>query len=540
LGIERIGVEDNFFAAGGDSILSIQVVSQARARGLQLTVRELFKYPTIGALARLIDRAQAHESLEMQQASVGEMPLMPIHRRLFENGAPRPQHYHQSQLLTVPEGFSLEFLRGFVAALYCRHDALRLRYRREGGLWRGHFAPMDEDLISRTVMAEKLRGASAASRETERLKSARALKAGFDLQQGPLFKAVYYEAGCVEDSSLLLVLHHLVIDGVSWRVLLHDLNQAFEQWRRGKSIDLAPKTTSYQQWAAILVAHADSAAVREEKDFWVRQLSQAMVPLPLDHEPQAEVTQEEVERTVIALEPEETQALLTRCVEVYRAQIQELLLAGLLLAFHDWTGARRLRVNVEGHGREEGAFARTDLSETVGWFTSLYPVCLTLPDGHGDEATLLVETIKKVKEDLRRVPHHGLNYGLLRFMAQDEELALLEREHAAPVSFNYLGQFDQQLRAAARFATAPGDTGRDVDAEHPREHLLDFNGAVSGGSLRFALDYHPRHFDRRTAEQLGSRYANALRRIIQHSEAPRGAAYTPSDFPLAFGTFERV
>jgi non-ribosomal peptide synthase protein (TIGR01720 family) len=240
------------------------------------------------------------------------------------------------------------------------------------------------------------------------------------------------------------------------------------------------------------------------------------------------------------LDPEETEALLTSGVQACRAQVQELLLAGLLLAFHDLTGQDRLRVDVEGHGRESEILGAVDLGETVGWFTTIYPVYLELPDTDGDDEELLVETIKCAKEQLRAVPRRGLDYGLLRWEAGDRQIEALEQSPETAVLFNYLGQIDPPVGEAARFTPLRGDTGPDVDAAHPRGHLLEFNGAVSGGCLQFVLDFDPGQLAFRAVERLADRYVQALRRIIRHSQAPRATAFTPSDFPLAFRMLERT
>jgi non-ribosomal peptide synthase protein (TIGR01720 family) len=507
LRVERVGVHGNFFELGGDSILSIQVVSRARQRGLKLTPRQLFERPTIARLAEVVERVGAQSPEAAQEAVEGEAPLTPIQRRFFEEEFPARHHFNQALLLAPREALEAGVLARAAQALEAHHDALRLRFRREGEVWKqshagvGRRTPLTVFDLSGLAEAERERAIEAASEQVQR---------SLDLARGPLLRMGWFHLGAGEAGRLLAVVHHLAVDGVSWRILLEDLESAYGQLSRGEAIRLPAKTTSWKAWAERLAEQARSEALAGEAAYWVGQAVREVARLPVD-DAAGENTVARSRSVAVRLSEEETGALLREVPQAYRTQVDDVLLTALVAALGRWTGERRVRIDLEGHGREEEGVGGVELSRTVGWFTSVYPVVLELPESGGAGAAL-----KEVKEQLRGVPGKGIGYGLLRYLGGGEVEAELAGAAQAEVGFNYLGQFDQAVSGDAFFAFAGESAGASVDAGSPRSHLLEVSGAVQGGRLELRIGYAEGVHRRETMERLAQGYGEELRELVGH------------------------
>ena len=525
LGVERVGVEDGFFELGGDSILSIQVVSRARQRGLKLTPRQLFERPTIARLAEVVERAGSGAAAQAQEAVTGEAPLTPIQRRFFEQAGPVKHHFNQALLLVPREPLNAGLLARAAGALEAHHDALRLRFHPEaGGAWRqshvgvGKRAPLTTFDLSGVPEEARQAAIEAAADRVQR---------SLDLSRGPLLRMAYFDFGASQAGRLLVVIHHLAVDGVSWRILLEDLETAYTQLSRSEAVRLPAKTTSWKAWAERLAQHARSEALAREAAFWVEQTQKESAALPVD-DPTAANTASRSRTVAVSLSEEETEALLREVPVVYRTQIDEVLLTALAGALARWTGQRRVRIDLEGHGREEEAVGGADLSRTVGWFTTVYPVVLDLPETGEAGAAL-----RAVKEQLRSVPGRGIGYGLLRYPGGSGAAPELAGAARAEVAFNYLGQFDRAVSGESFFAFAEESVGASADESSPRAHLLEVSGSVRGGRLELQVGYAEGVHRGETVERLAEGFGRELRELIAHCRGAEAGGYTPSDFPLA-------
>ena len=525
LKLERVGVAENFFEVGGDSILAIQVVSRARRRGLKLVPRQLFEHPTIARLAEVAERVDAGAEEAPQGPVTGEAPLMPFQQRFLEGTHPNRSHFNQGLLLRPREALEAGRLARAAAALETHHDALRLRFRQaEDGTWRQVHAEVGTRAPLVVVDLSGLRGAA----QGEALEAAtEQVQRSLDIGSGPLLRMGYFALGAGDPGRLLVVIHHLAVDGVSWRVLLEDLESAYTQLARREEVRLPAKTTSWRAWAERLAEHARSDALAGEAAYWAARAALEVRPLPVD-DAGAQNTVSAARGVGVRLSEAETQALLRKVPQAYRTQIDEVLLCALAGALARWTGERRVRIDLEGHGREEETVGGVDLSRTVGWFTSLYPVVLELPESGGVGAAL-----KATKEQLRSVPGKGIGYGLLRYVARSEAGAELARAPEAEVVFNYLGQLDQAVSAETFFGFAPESAGAAMDPRSPRPHRLEVTGAVRAGRLELQIGYAEGVHRRETVERLAEGYAGELRAILAHCASEEAGGYTPSDFPLA-------
>jgi non-ribosomal peptide synthase protein (TIGR01720 family) len=526
LGLERVGIHDNFFELGGDSILSIQIIARANQAGLRLTPKQIFQCQTIAELSAAAETAPA---IEAEQGLVtGPAPLTPIQRWFFEQRLPNREHWNQALMFETRQALNPSLLEQAVQRLLEHHDALRLRFTPEEAGWRqfiaGSAAAAAFSLIELSGLPEAAAIAALESKAAE-------LQASLNLSEGPLLRVVYFDLGNQEAGRLLIIIHHLAVDGVSWRILLEDLQTAYQQLIRGEEIAFPPKTTSFKRWAEKLAGYAQSEAAKAEQDYWLNDARAKAAWLPVDFSGGAN-TEASARSVSTSLSVEETRALLQEAPEAYHTQINDLLLTALAQALAEWTGERTLLVDLEGHGRED-IFDDVDLSRTVGWFTTIYPVPLRL-----EKSTNSGEVLKSVKEQLRAIPQRGLGYGLLRYLSGDEEIAeALRRLPQAEVSFNYLGQLDQalppdslldSLLAPARESGGPvhSPSGR-------RKHLLDVRGSVARGQLNLSWTYSENIHRRATIERLAQSYVEALRALIAHCQSPEAGGYTPSDFPLA-------
>jgi len=502
LGVEQVGVDDNFFELGGDSIIAIQVVSRARQAGLQFNPRDLFQYQSVRSLATVAGQG-AQVKAEQGQVS-GAVLLTPIQQAFFEQTMAVRGHWNQSLLLTPRQPLDAAMLREAVLKLVRQHDALRLRFEQGAEGWQQYHAD----------------GVDAACFDVRNVRDRDALAAlcdevqrSLDLSRGPLLRAVLLN---LDDGSqrLLLVIHHLVVDGVSWRILLEDLQQAYRQQV------LPAKTSAWQTWAARLPALAD--AHEAELDFW--QAQTLADTLPVDNR-QGDLSNRCGRTLESRFDADLTRQLLQVAPAAYRTQVNDLLLTALARVIARWSGQHAALIELEGHGREE-VFDDIDLSRTVGWFTTLFPLRLTPCEGLGD-------SLKAIKEQLRAVPARGLGFGLLRHLGAPSVRERLASLAAPRITFNYLGQFDREFDEQALWAPAPESSGKAQHEQAPLGNWLTLEGQVYAGELALRWGFSEQMFQPSTIAALASAYEQELRALVEHCCSQSTVQATPSDFPLA-------
>ncbi|MET3457534.1 non-ribosomal peptide synthase/polyketide synthase [Pseudomonas kilonensis] len=516
LKLEQVGLTDNFFELGGDSIISIQVVSRSRQAGIHFTPRDLFQHQTVQGLASVAQ--QGGSGLVIDQGPViGEQPLLPIQQVFFEDAIAQRHHWNQAVLLRSHLTLQAPALLQALNALLAHHDALRSRFIETPDGWRAEVAPIavDPELL---WTADNL---NTAELEALCVKAQRSL----DLQNGPLLRAVL--ASMADGSQrLLLAVHHLAVDGVSWRILLEDLQRAYQQASAGAVIKLPAKTSAYKAWGEHLRAYASTESVQAELTFWQQQLQGAVVDLPWDN-PQgsrqsryAKVLHSRLDKTL-------TQQLLQQAPAAYRTQVNDLLLTALARVICRWTGHADTLIQLEGHGREE-LFSNVDLTRTVGWFTSLFPVRLTPADSVG-------AAIKQIKEQLRAIPNKGIGFGVLRYLGDDTSRARLKALPLPCITFNYLGQFDGSFdaREGALFSPAGESAGLEQSLDAPLDNWLGVEGQVYDGELDLRWTFSHEQFNEATVARLADDYARELEALIDHCCQADSMGTTPSDFPLA-------
>ncbi|MBU2713154.1 non-ribosomal peptide synthetase, partial [Zooshikella harenae] len=533
LGISQVGVNDNFFTLGGDSILAIQVASQAKQAGYQLATRQLFEHQTIAELALYVE---AVTSTISQQSVKGEQPLLPIQQRFLIGDQTDLHYFNQAQWLAIPQEVNESALRQLLVALYQRHDVMRLAFVQQEAQWQGHYLDDYQARIVESLWIEDCRHLAGAALADHIKALVDRAQASLSLEQeGTLCRWVWCQLPEGQPDQLLWVMHHLIVDGVSWRVLIQDWEQGLAQLSQQQRVSLSAKTSSYQQWGQRLHEYCASDLLVSERDYWLNIL-QAPVTSLLPCEQYVSESQQANQTVSIKLTKSLTKQLLGKANQCYHTQINDLLLTALLEAFATGQGVQAIRIDLEGHGREPdlaGQANDLDISQTVGWFTSLYPVLLTKPDLTDKKVVSWGNMLKAVKEQLRAVPNKGMGFGLLRYIAQDPETT---RSHViSEVVFNYLGQFtlgqfttevDESLEA-----TAFSYLGKEESVARSRQHPLEITGIAVNGELEFNFEFDPQVLPTANIECLANVYQACLTDLVDHCLNSEGG-HTPSDFNL--------
>ena len=508
LGVDRVGVNDNFFELGGDSILSMQIIAKANQAGLQIAPKQLFEKPTIAELALLVDQTPTNYVINAEQGLVtGEVPLTPIQYWFFEQDFADSHHWNQSLLFQARQTLNPIVLEQALQHLLEHHDALRLRFHYgESGWEQINTLPSETVPFTRIDLSSK----TPEEQTAEISVAATKLQKSLNLSDGPLIRVALFELGADRGSRLLIAIHHLVVDGVSWRILLSDLQQVYQQITQGEVVKLPAKTTSFKNWAEKLQEYARSPKLHQELEYWLTNHSDTqLTPLPVDFS-DGKNTIAEAETISVQLSTTDTQELLQKVPATYQTQINDVLLTALLQAFKQWTGKQVLTIDLEGHGREE-LFPDVNLSRTVGWFTTLFPVSLDTKGLSQPEDILLA-----VKETLRSIPERGIGYGVLKYMT-DPKIKL--DSQIAEVKFNYLGQSEQQHTKSSLFTPASESKGVSRSLQGNRSHLIDINGIVTNNQLKLNWTYSKAIHRRKTIENLANSFIEKLQGIISHCQS---------------------
>jgi amino acid adenylation domain-containing protein/non-ribosomal peptide synthase protein (TIGR01720 family) len=555
LGLDRVGVDDDFFALGGDSIQSIQVVSRARAQGVEVGTRDVFEHRTAAALAEVAaqrEHSDAHQALaELDGGGTGWMPLLPVARWIRDWG-PGFDRFLQAMVLELPAGMDREQLTATLGALLDRHDLLRCRLVPEdgGGLLVAPPGSPDPARLIRRVACDG-RWDQECWRETllgeldaaaERLDPATGTVAQFvwfDAEQGP--------------GRLLIALHHLVVDGVSWRILMPDLAAAWSRIRDGRPPELRPVATSMRRWAHALAEEAAHPGRVVELNLWQSIVAGPDPVLGARRLDPATDVISTVRETRVQLSVPVTEALLGAVPAAFHGGVNDGLLAGLALAVARFRFGRGVEepsalIRLEGHGREESAVPGADLTRTVGWFTSVFPVRLDLAGVDLADAfaggPAAGQAIKAVKEQVRAIPDKGIGYGLLRHLNPDTA-EVLRRHPTGQIGFNYLGRFSaadlpEELRGLGFTQVTDVEQLAELDAAQdprmPAPAELDINATVTdtpeGPRLAARFSAPEGVLDPVEVAELAQLWCTALEALARHAAEPGAGGLTPSDVPL--------
>jgi amino acid adenylation domain-containing protein/non-ribosomal peptide synthase protein (TIGR01720 family) len=502
---QPVGIQDDFFLLGGDSIKSIQVVSRLKQRGYSVSIQDVLLHPVVGELAGHLSPARRSIPQDMVR---GEIPLGPVQVLFFKNACLTKHHYNQSVLLRSRAPVSEVALRASLERLVLHHDALRMVCRRSGENW-----VLENRDARQSYGMEVVEGLA----QEGRLAYFDRIQSGFDLEEGPLFRVclVRDKAGDL----LLLAAHHLVMDGVSWRILLEDLILLYGQSVAGMPVALPLKTDSFRYWQQMLQGYSVSRTLAREDAYWRDVCSEKVDALPVDY-PEGSNLEQDIATVSFTLDQRWTGLLLRQCYKAYRTEINDILLTAIGIAVAGIYEIDCIAVRVEGHGREDIG-SDLDITRTVGWFTSVYPVVLRMHD-RNDRIRQLIE----VKENLHRVPNRGIGYGALHYLAGKDYP--LKQE----INFNYLGEFGaapQGGEGSDLWEFSSEAQGKTITGDWQRDILLDFTGIIMAGSFRLAISYSSRQYSPATMQRLISACRQELESLITGLSGTEKARLTPVD-----------
>jgi amino acid adenylation domain-containing protein/non-ribosomal peptide synthase protein (TIGR01720 family) len=552
LGLPTAGVDDNFFELGGDSIVSIQLVSRARSMGVVITPRDVFERKTVAGLAAVAaDVAQVAGGVS--DVGIGAVVLTPIVHALRARGGPI-EGFHQSVVLCVPGGLGLDQLIGAVGAVVDHHDVLRSRFRCSVGdatsqQWSWEIAPVGAVAAGGVVHRVDTAGLDGPELSDVMRHQAAAAGSRLDPWAGVMVQVVWFDAGPHHLGRLLVVIHHLVVDGVSWRILLPDLAAAGQAAMAGQRPELPVVGTSFRRWAQHQLDWARDSARLDEAKFWVTGLDGAdplLTDRPLDPVTDVVGTSRSV---TVTLPPEQTVPLLTRVPAVFHGGINDVLLTALAVAVARWRHCHgrgegsAVLIDVEGHGRED-IIAGLDLSSTVGWFTSVFPVRLD-PGVSAEQAraggpAVLGIALKQVKEQLRALPNKGVGYGALRYLNPQTGPALTGLPHPQ-IGFNYLGRFPAPVTnppGTGEWAVVAdmGVLGGGADEAMALAHGLELNAITvddpAGPQLHVTWSWAAGLWSDYDVEELAQAWSSMVDLLVACADVPGAGGHTPSDFPL--------
>ncbi|MDQ1354938.1 MAG: hypothetical protein QG657_5247 [Acidobacteriota bacterium] len=515
LGREKVGINQNFFAIGGDSIKSIQIISRMSRAGYKLEMRDLYQYPVISELAPHVKKL---ELIPDQSAITGTIPLIPIQELFFQQAHMAPHHYNQAVMLYSKEGFDKKAIEKVFSKIQEHHDALRMSYKLNNE--NGKMVQSAHDLSFPLSFQEyNLKNHENCFEELNT--QINKIQASIDLENGPLMKLGLFHLN--DGDRLLIAIHHLVIDGISWRILFEDIETLYNQYKRGEKLVLPSKTDSFKTWAEELSAYANSKTFLKEKTYWQNLESLEAPSIPKDFETDDNYIKDNGSLS-FTLSEEETEHLLTRVNKAFGTETYDILLATVGLGIKKTFGQDRVLMALEGHGREE-ILEDIDISRTVGWFTCLYPVLFNVAYTNDPG-----RQIKEIKETLRRIPNKGIGYGLLKYLTREENKKESEFKLNPRVRFNYLGQFDADIKGLSLFEIAKESPGSTISLNNQREYLLDVNGIIANNRLTMTLSYNKTHFKPETMTALIHNFQSEIRSLIAFCCSQEKIERTPSDF----------
>jgi amino acid adenylation domain-containing protein/non-ribosomal peptide synthase protein (TIGR01720 family) len=497
LGRKQISVNDDFFMLGGDSIKAIQIASRMLKAGYKLEVRQIFEHPVITALATVITPVGR---IADQQAVTGDVPVTPVQYEVFFRDTTNGHHFNQAVMLHAPKGFGAAATAAVFGKIQEHHDALRMVFRKEGNTWQQCNMGTDMPLALQVFDLHAVADPVAFMEE-----KANALQTSMDLENGPLMKVALFTSGAGD--RLLIIIHHLVVDGISWRILFEDIEKLYSQYQRKQELKLPVKTDAFKVWAEALAAHANSREFLPEIAYWLSVIQTPMQRLPKDFPDHGNMS---ADTTAVAftLTAEETELLLTKVNNFFGAEINDVLLASLARAMYTTFHHTQVWIGMEGHGRED-IFPDVNISRTVGWFSSFYPVVLTVQP----EADLTTH-IRQTRDALRKIPHKGIGYGILKHLTAPEKKAGADFSTMPQLSFNYLGQFDTDLQRSA-FHIAAESTGNTQSDDRARIFDLDVKSLISAGRMHVTITYNKQHFLGATIQLLADAYRQVLQEMLQ-------------------------
>jgi bacitracin synthase 3 len=511
LGVEKVGIKDSFFNLGGDSIKAIQVQARMNKFGYGMDIKEIFLNPTILEIAKKLKK---RVKVVSQTQVTGNIPLTPIQEEFFRQDTDL-HHFNQSVLLYSEKKLEEDFIRRIFETIQTHHDALRMIYE---GDEKNTIQKNQDCHYPLSLEVCDLTGVSYPQQEL--LEKCKAIQASTDPAKAPMMKLGLFH---MEDGDrLLIVIHHLVVDEISWQILFEDIEQLSQQYRTGAKDTLPFKTDSFKYWSEQLQEYSTSEKLLEEIPYWETRSRFQGEKIPRDYENRYYL--KDSKKVAFSLNKSDTETLLKKVNEAYNTEINDILLTALGLAVKQTFGSTSVSVTMEGHGRESIG-KDIDISRTIGWFTSSYPVLLDMKYAHD-----ISRQIKEIKEKLHRIPNKGLGYGILKYITPPEFKCDLDLDIQPQISFNYLGQFDSDIKKMSIFEIADESAGLTMNQDRLSAHDFSITGIIANDRLNITITYGGKQFKPETLECFKQNYEEELKQLIDYCGERKLKQLTPSDF----------
>ncbi|NOQ27954.1 MAG: amino acid adenylation domain-containing protein [Bacteroidales bacterium] len=513
LGVENIGITDNFFSLGGDSIKTIQIHSRMNKAGFWISIRDIFVNPTISELSQKVSLKKAEIN---QDAVRGNLRMTPIQHEFFIDDEDI-HHYNQSVMLYSKNHLDEEKIKAIFRKLQDHHDALRIICKNTNG----DYSLFNEGLENFQISLKSYDLENENDPSEKIMDYSNQIQRSIDLEIGPLMKLGLFHL--TDGDRLLIVIHHLVVDGISWRIIFEDIETLYGQATRGEKLTLQLKSNSFKDWSDKLTAYSKSNKFLEEKSFWGNIANQEVLTLNRNIDDER-YENAEIGSMQFNLDETITSQLLTKTNEAYGTGINDILLCGLGYCVKNILGNERVLISLEGHGRED-IFSDIDISRTIGWFTTVYPVLLDME--FSDNMSM---QIKSVKESIHQIPEKGIGYGILKYLTPATLKDDLQFNNKAQIEFNYLGQFDSDVDQMSHFSIANEFKGEEASTNRELNYDFSINGMISKGKLAITVSYRKKYYSEKLISALLESYKKSLISIINHCKNISDKLLTPSDF----------
>ncbi|GFZ30329.1 hypothetical protein CSC2_08550 [Clostridium zeae] len=512
LGVENVGINNNYYELGGDSIKSIQIVSRLNKHNMKLEVKDIMKYPVIKELS---SRVQFTVSKIDQGVVEGKVELTPIQKWFFENKFIKENHFNQANIFSKNGPIDEDVLNRAFIEIIKHHDGLRMMYKNNEEISQINRGLEDIENIF-TMEVHDLRTDKNYKKTTENISGH--IQEQMDIEKGNLIKLALFKTE--HQDFLLITIHHMVIDGISWRILMEDLETAYTTIEKGRKVELPLKTTSFKEWAEKLKTYADSKELLREKRYW-RQIEESKVEEIKKDLLRDNINYDAYKEVVVNFSKEETENLLRKTNFAYNTEINDILLCALGHAISNWSSNDKVLVGLEGHGRED-IMKEVSIDRTIGWFTSMYPVIINIGQEHD-----LSYSIRSVKESLRSIPNKGIGYGILKYLTSEENKKDIYFKQKPEITFNYLGELSQKDDKNL-FKYCDLKRGEDSSPLNTTDEMMSINGMSINGELIFI--FRSKRYKDEAVEELANFYKESILKIVEHCKDKKEKESTPWDY----------
>jgi len=527
LGVEKVGLKDDFFDLGGDSIKAIQIASWLNKYQLAVPVKEILEHSTIEELR---NRIEVKAKNKVEEVVSGEFQLSPIQEWFFEHDFVEMHHWNQYVCLSSKRKLNSEYIKKVFDKIIEHHDTLRIRFQKKNEKYIPAYGDLEDAHYDfKVIDFEGLGECSDAVRE-----AIEGIQKNMDIHKGPMTQVGLFKTD--SGDKLFIAVHHLLIDGISWRILIEDFVKGYEQVNNNEMLVLEGKTSSYKNWVEKIFDYSQGNILSNEVEYWKAVESTKTKRLPLNNVAKDNMAYDTTQ-VDLELSEADTEVLLKQVNKAYQTNLEDVLLTAVGLALEEWIKSEgKVKIYMEGHGREEIS-KDIDVTRTVGWFTSIYPVVLDI-----DRDRDLSYQIRNVKEKLRKVPSRGFGYNVLKYISSLKDQGIMPKEYSDSISFNYLGQFANGMECDW-IETSDISTGLSVSPKSARVFDIEIYGMIIDAKLSFTFKYNKSAMDQAKMLELVDYFKESLENIKQHCILRESTQITPYDMgctSLSIDEFDKV